>query len=456
MNIFNKIDFNDIKKLLIETNKDNKIINLNYETIINYINNGSKNIIFLFIDNTKESILFFYELIKNNNVPVLLSPDLDEKFIKTLIDKYEPNFILTLSNLNIYKKDFKKVKKFTQYYLFEEKKRKEHHIYKDLCLLMSTSGTTGSPKLVKLSYESIYHNTKSICKFLKINNSDTTITTLQPHYTFGLSIINTHLYSRAKIIMNKSSFLEKNFWDKFSKYKINSFGGVSFMYEILKKIRFENMNLDNVKYITHAGGKLNSNLHRYILKICKEQNIKFITMYGQTEATSRISYLNSKYSQKKISSIGKAIPGGKMFFEKNKNEGEIYYKGKNIMNGYAYNLRDLSYKEDIKILKTGDYGWKDKDGFFYIKGRKDRFIKNFGHRINLDEIDSLLKDKGYTTATKYDGKFFKIFHNKNYNFDNIKKIISSKLYINKKYILEKKINIMPMTTSGKIKYSSLK
>ena len=126
------------------------------------------------------------------------------------------------------------------------------------------------------------------------------------------------------------------------------------------------------------------------------------------------------------------------------------------MNGYAYNLRDLSYKEDIKILKTGDYGWKDKDGFFYIKGRKDRFIKNFGHRINLDEIDSLLKDKGYTTATKYDGKFFKIFHNKNYNFDNIKKIISSKLYINKKYILEKKINIMPMTTSGKIKYSSLK
>ena len=146
---------------------------------------------------------------------------------------------------------------------------------------MSTSGSTGSPKLVKLSYENINLNSNSICKFLKIKNNDTTITTLQPNYTYGLSIINTHINMNAKIILNRNSFFEKNFWEKCKKFKVNSFGAVSFMYEILKKLRFEKMDLPHIKYLTHAGGKLNNLIHNDILQMCEKNKIKFISMYGQ-------------------------------------------------------------------------------------------------------------------------------------------------------------------------------
>ncbi len=451
MNIFQNIDLNNLDKLIIDPNDSTSYKNFNLK---NYIDN-KRNVIFFFIENSKEAINYYVELVKTKNIPILLSPNLDSNFIEFLIKKYAPNYILSKSNkiLNV---NYIKIKKLKNYYLYQEIKKIDHSPYDDLCLLMNTSGTTGSPKLVKLSYENILSNTKSICKFLKIKKNDITITTLQPHYTYGLSIINTHLFSKSKIIVNENSFFEKDFWTKFNKYNVSSFGAVSFMYEILKKIKFEKMNCNNLKYITHAGGKLDKNLHNYILKLCKIQKLKFITMYGQTEATSRISYLPYKFSNKKISSIGRAIPGGKMYIKGDKYKGEICYEGKNIMNGYALNKDDLRIKKNIKTLYTGDYGWRDKDGFFYIQGRKDRFIKYLGNRINLDEIDALLKEHGFHTVTKYSKNYFKIFYTKNYNFKKIKEIIFSKLLVNKKNIVNKKINEIPLTHSGKIKFANLK
>ena len=456
MIIFNAINYSQVNKLLIETNKDINSSHINSDRIDHYINKNSKSVIFLFIDNYKESILFYYELIKSENVPIILSPDLDDKSISVLLSKYKPNYILSLRKINFIKNKFLHIKNFNKYFLYEEKIKNLHYPHKDLCLLMSTSGSTGSPKLVKLSYENINHNSNSICKFLKIKNNDTTITTLQPNYTYGLSIINTHINMNAKIILNRNSFFEKNFWEKCKKFKVNSFGAVSFMYEILKKLRFEKMDLPHIKYLTHAGGKLNNLIHNDILQMCEKNKIKFISMYGQTEATSRISFLPWKFSKKKISSIGKAIPGGEIFFMKNKYKGEICYKGKNIMIGYANNYKDLKTKEVIKTLYTGDFGWKDKDGFFYIEGRKDRYIKNFGHRINLDEIDNYLHECGYKTATIYKDNKFLIFYENNYDFNEIKKELLNKFNINQKNIKDKKIDQIPTTNSGKIKYSKLK
>ena len=456
MNIFSKIDSNKIDQLLIDTNKSVDLINTNIENINEYIDNKLKNIVFFFIDNSKESISFYHQLIKSENVPIILEPNLDKKSIKTLIEKYKPNYILSIKSLDFLNEEFLNLKKFTKYLLYEEKKKNNHNPHKDLCLLMSTSGTTGSPKFVKISYQNLEVNTKSICKFLKIQSNQTTITTLQPNYTYGLSIINTHLYRGAKIILNNNSFFEKNFWEKCKKFKVNSFGGVTFMYEILEKLKFEKMHLPHLKYLTHAGGKLNSSLHEYIIKMCIKKNIKFISMYGQTEATSRISYLPWKFSKSKISSIGKAIPGGTLFIKGKKDKGEICYNGKNIMIRYANDYKDLTKKKTIKTLYTGDYGHKDKDNFFYIEGRKDRYIKLFGHRINLDDIDYYLKDNGFITATIFKDNKFTIFYKGDCNINEIEKKITNKLKITKKYILIKKIKNIPVSSSGKIRFSILK
>lgn len=454
MNIFSKIDINEIDNLLIDTNKDISLTKSKLFRLSEFIENSSKKFFFLFIENSKEAISFYIQLIRLNHVPIILDPNLDDDSILKLLDNYKPNYILSLKKIeNV--KNYTEINKFNNYVLYEENKKNFHNIHKDLCLLMSTSGTTGSPKFVKISYDNLYANTVSICKFLNIKKTDVTITTLQPNYTYGLSILNTHIKTRSKIIINNNNLLEKNFWEKCNKFQVNSFGGVSFMFEILKKLKFEKISTPHLKYLTHAGGKLNKSLHQYILEVCKVKSLKFISMYGQTEATSRMSYLPWKYSNKKISSIGKAIPGGKLFIKNNKNKGEICYKGKNIMIGYAYEAKDLAKKEIITTLNTGDYGVRDEDGFFFIEGRKDRYIKFFGHRINLDEIDQYLRDDNLITATIFkDGKLIVYTEQKN-NVEKIEKLIINKLKITKKYIHVKKIKSIPFTNSGKIKYSKL-
>ena len=203
-------------------------------------------------------------------------------------------------------------------YIYTQKKKIPTH--EDLAVLLSTSGSTGSSKFVKLSKENILDNALNICKYLKINSNHTTITTMSPSYSYGMSIINTHFISGSKIILNNQSFFEKIFWDKVKKYKVNSFGGVPYHYEILKKLKFSNFNLPSLKYLTQAGGGMNKDLILYFLKCCKKNNIKFIQMYGQTEASPRISYLPFKIARKKIGSIGKAIPGGHIAIRKTKKQ----------------------------------------------------------------------------------------------------------------------------------------
>ena len=198
MNIFENIKYDKVNKLLIDTNKDINSLDKKINKISDYLENNFKSIIFIFIDNFKESILFYYEILKTGNVPVILSPDLDDEAIKNLLKKYKPNYILALNNYKFVMRNYELKKKFNSYYFYKELKKNNHYPHKDLCMLLGTSGSTGNPKFVKLSYENIFSNTKSISKFLAINDDHKVITTLNPNYTYGLSIINTHLFSGAK------------------------------------------------------------------------------------------------------------------------------------------------------------------------------------------------------------------------------------------------------------------
>ena len=171
-------------------------------------------------------------------------------------------------------------------------------------LLMPTSGSTGSSKLVRLSYENVESNTRSIIKYLKIKKKTLLLQPFQSH-VYGLSIINTHLKSGATIVLTNKSVLENLFWDLFKKYKITSFGGVPFQYNIIEKI-FKRGVPKSLKYSTQAGGKMNETLIKNLIKIYSDNKKKFIQMYGAAEATSRMSYLKWKML-KKIGSIGKSI-----------------------------------------------------------------------------------------------------------------------------------------------------
>lgn len=411
----------------------------------NFLNSKieKKSLILIIASNNIESVIGYISFIKSNNISILLDLSFKNEYIQKIIKKYQPNYIFCPQNYlkQTYKNFHTEI--FGNYILIKTDFKKHKKINKENLLLISTSGTTHSPKFVRLSNNNLVNNTKNITKYLKINSTHITITTMPMGYSYGLSIINTHLSSGSKIVITKKSVFDKDFWKIVKKNKITSFGGVPQFYEQLKILKFENLNLPYLKYITQAGGKLENSFLKYYENVCKKKKIKFISMYGQTEASPRMSYLPWNQFAKKLGSIGKALKGSKFKIIDNKGKyikkpfktGELLYFGKNVSLGYAYSIKDLEKGDENRgKLFTGDLGYKDKDNFFYITGRKSRMSKIFGIRIDLDNIERELKKNNFIVKCVPDNKYLKILINYNYKVDKIKKIIFDTYLINKNYI----------------------
>jgi len=327
-----------------------------------------------------------------------------------------------------------------------------------------TSGSTGSPLLVRVSYENLIENTRSISQSLDITQQDIPITTLPMNYTYGLSIINSHLLNGCQIVLTEDSILSKGFWDLLNSREVTTFGGVPYTYQMLKRLGFEKMNLPNITKLTQAGGKLEMNLKKYFTEACADKGIQFFVMYGQTEATARMSCLPAEDAIRKAGSIGIPILNGRFYLlddsgnvisESNK-EGELYYEGPNVSMGYANCSSDFSKEDENQgILATGDLAIRDKEGYYYIVGRKKRFIKVFGNRISLDEVENVCQKIGYScVCTGKDDKLI-IFTNRENDLKELRARISSKIGIHQSAIMVKYIVEFPRNDSGKILYSKL-
>jgi acyl-coenzyme A synthetase/AMP-(fatty) acid ligase len=423
----------------------------------------SRSLIFTLSSNHIDFITTYVSFLKKGLVQVLLNSDIKKDYLQNLISKYLPEYIFLPNSRVIEFKNCEIILNFNNHSILKLNKDKNYTLNTNLALLLSTSGSTGSNKLVKISYENLNDNTKNIISFLKIDSTHRTITTMPPSYTYGLSIINTHLISGASIVVNSLTVMEKKFWILLNETKVSSFGGVPFFYEMLKKLSFSNMSLPSIKYFTQAGGHLKKELAEYYFKYALANKKLFYIMYGQVEATSRISYMQIDINNKeKIGSIGKPIPGGKIELRNNKSEndkdGEIVYSGKNVSMGYTSSFKDLKSDDNKnRILKTGDIGTKDEDGYFYITGRKIRDVKVYGHRVNLDEIEKILEKKSLKCFCIGSTDLIKIFYsNQNYKSSEIINFISNSTNINKKSFKTIFIKEIPVNQNGKISYNKLK
>ena len=402
-----------------------------------------RSLVFLLGGNNYETLTSYIGLIRSKSVVAVLDKDIDKKNLENLIKKYLPNFII-LPKLLKKIHNYKNIKDFNRYSILKNMNNKKILINKNLAILLSTSGSTGSPKFVRLSYKNYTENSKQIIKSLNLKNHST-ITSLPIHYTFGLSIINTHLISGGKIILNNSSILEKNFWEIYKKNKPNIFYGVPYIYEMLTKLKYKDFFHNELIYFTNAGGKLKENILKEIIRQTKHHKSMFSLMYGQTEASPRMSNLNYKYNSKKLNSIGKALNGGRFELLDERNniikepftEGELIYYGNNVSLGYSKNQQDLKMGDFNKgKLFTGDLAIFDKDNYFYITGRKKRIIKIFGIRICLDEIENMIIEnfKIHANCDVNDEKLIINHNSKKINQKKIIKILSSKLKINQNFI----------------------
>ena len=406
-----------------------------------------KSLIFLKVKNTYKSIVGYLACLRGGHPFLLIDSKIESSLLAQLIDIYEPNCLieeLTLTGLNKVRKIF----------------------HTDLAMLLSTSGSTGTPKLVRLSTQNIISNTLSIVEYLAISERDCAITMLPMNYSFGMSIINTHLCAGARIVLNDCHLFDQKFWERVKTYHVTTLTGVPFSYQLLKRLDYSRFDTSSVRYLTQAGGKLDVDTLRYFSEKCAALGQKFIVMYGQTEASPRISYVPAKKLSSKIGSIGIAVPNGRLFLNDSYDveittpfvEGQLTYSGPNVMLGYAENCLDLQKgNTQQNVLSTGDIGYFDDDQFFYITGRIKRFIKLFGLRISLDAIDNwLLKNEIQGIAVGKDDLLVICYElGAEKQATEARKKIACIFQINISHINTVIIDKIPRINGGKVDYKTL-
>lgn len=438
-------------------------LNLEVQEISEKIRGTS--LIFLLGSNTVQSICVYLAALAVK-VPIVLLPNtMNSTKLASLVETYKPSWIFAGDRKEVDSYDFETLSTNFNYFLFKSRKNIIHETHPDLRLLFSTSGSTGSSKLVQISERNLLSNTNSIINALGIKQDDRAITTLPMHYSYGLSIINTHLNSGASIILNDKAVSEREFWETLKLGRATTFGGVPLTYELLSRATPDWFDGTYLETLTQAGGKLREDLVIKFQLIAKQLGMKFFIMYGQTEATARMSILDSNMVEFHPGSIGKPISGGYFHviddggkkIESAHQVGELVYSGPNVCLGYANAINDFrSGDTNGGILRTGDLGYFDNNGYYYVTGRKNRLCKILGHRVNLDEIEVYLRQLGYDIyVIEVNEKVYLCSTNEEKKASCLKQA-GNFLQLNYRALKYVTVKEFPRNEAGKIQYSLLK
>lgn len=426
---------------------------------------GKRCLVFSLCRNEIGSVIGYTAFVNNGIVSVQLNAHLDDALLQNLMATYEPVYLWIPKDQVERFNGMEETYSAYDYVLLKTGYTKEYPLNQELGLLITTSGSTGSPKFVRQSYTNLLDNATSIAEYLKLDSSERPITTLPMNYVYGLSIINSHFLVGATLLLTDKGLMQKEFWQFFKVAEATSFGGVPYTYEMLDKLRFYRMKLPSLRTMTQAGGKIIPELHEKFAKYAEENGKSFVVMYGAAEATSRMGYLPPERAVEKKGSMGIPIPGGKfILIDADGNEittprttGELVYEGKNVTLGYAEKGEDLILGDERHgRLETGDMAQFDEDGFYYIVGRKKRFLKIYGNRVNLDEVDRMIKGQ-FEIEVASDGvdDHMYIFVTENKYADPVRDFVIEKTKLNPAAFKVIVIDEIPKNDSGKTLYKEL-
>ncbi|NKZ03758.1 AMP-binding protein [Actinomadura latina] len=331
--------------------------------------------------NTVESLVVYLAALAAGH-PVLLVPHDRPGSLESLVDAYDPDVVALPDGT-----------------LDERRAGSAHTLHPDLALLLSTSGSTGAPKLVRLSHENLQSNAASIAEYLEIRDDDRAATTLPMYYCYGLSVINSHLLRGAALILTDLSVTDDRFWTLFRDARGTALAGVPYTFELLDRVGFPGMRLPHLRYVTQAGGRLAPDRVARYAALGRRRGWDLVVMYGQTEATARMAYLPPDLAASRPQAIGVPIPGGSFRLEPlpdrpGPDTGELVYSGPNVMLGYAEGPADLALGRTVAELRTGDVARRLPDGLYEVVGRRGRFLKLYGLRIDPQRVEALLARHG--------------------------------------------------------------
>jgi acyl-coenzyme A synthetase/AMP-(fatty) acid ligase len=360
---------------------------------------ATRTIALVLVRNTLGCVAAIVALMNHGVVPILLDASANQATIELYRARYEPEWLVLPSDLQAEYPAIASVLSILDFVvLATEHDTGNFRPHPDLALLLSTSGSTGSPKLVRQSRLNVLSNASAIANFLNIGAEVRPITSLPLHYTYGFSIMSSHLQAGATLLVTERSVIEKRFWKFFEEASATSLAGVPYTYQILKRLGFLRLPPTSLRTLTQAGGKLSVALVREFAEFAARSGVEFFVMYGQTEATARMSFVPATRALEKAGSIGIAIPGGELFLvdphgaeiTTANEQGELGYRGPNVTMGYAEQRSDLYLADERRgSLLTGDLAVRDTEGYYYITGRLSRITKLFGKRANLDDLEQI-------------------------------------------------------------------
>lgn len=410
---------------------------------------GSKKLVFIAGKNSVATIVAYLGAWRGGHALHLMDPDRRAENDR-LIDLYSPDAVITCTGEEV---------------ATEIRASGPGDLHPNLAVLLSTSGSTGTSKFVKLSASNVTSNTASIVSYLRLTAADRAVTTLKPFYSYGFSVINTHLSIGASLILSDQSVQEPGFWAQVNTHGATNIAGVPHTFQVIAAEGIDLGQCPSLRFLTQAGGKLAPDLVRYFAELGASQGFDFFVMYGQTEAAPRISYLPPDMAARYPGAIGKAVPGGLLELRDAEGqpivdpdvEGELVYSGPNVMIGYATTREELGTAEEIAQLFTGDLARRNQDGLFEITGRKARMVKPFGLRISLDEIEAMLSaEAGQAAAIGMEDTVVVVLESgAKLDADQTQAFLSEKTGLPRYCFLVQAGQTIPRLSNGKINYKAL-
>lgn len=336
-------------------------------------------------------------------------------------------------------------------------------LHSDLAVLLSTSGSTGSTKLVRLSHENIQSNANAIRSYLQLSPGDAGALTLPLHYSYGLSVLNSHLAAGAALCIWRRPLTDPELVDWLASVGCTNISGVPYSYEIFERIGLRHRAWDQLRFMTAAGGRLPPETVRTYAEHFRSRGGRFFVMYGQTEATARIAYVPPDQAGDHADCIGIAIPGGDLRIvdeqghriERPLTAGELVYRGPNVMMGYATTPADLAKGRELAELQTGDLGERTEAGFIRIVGRKSRFSKLSGLRVSHDEIERHLSASGIAAAVTGDDRHLIVAVTGNVDAAAVTRHIMAVTSVQPSQVRVKRLDAIPRLRSGKVDYPAV-
>lgn len=421
----------------------------------------SRELVFCLCENKVGSLAGFLALYDCKDVCLLLNAAIDKELLEALYDTYHPSYLW----LPEAQKGDREVVFAYKDFVLVRTGQTAPKMHADLSMLMTTSGTTGSPKLVRHKYGNIESNARNVASVFGWTTEERGIVDLPMQYTMGLNVINSHLHAGATVLLLTSNLMSPLFWKFIKENQGTNFTGVPFSYEVLNRLRFTRMELPSLATLAEGGGKLSDPLFKTFADYAAEKGKRFFATFGTTETSARLAFLPPEVAVTHIGSIGKAIPEGRLILvdEDGKEildsdtEGELRYEGPNVTMGYGTCIEDLMKGDEFcGTYFTGDIAKKDDDGYFYIVGRKKRFLKLFGLRVSLDQSEKIITERfGIECACTGDDSKMRIYITDENLKEDVKKLISEKTGLISTSFEVNVLDVIPRFESGKINYRML-